>query len=344
MKDILNKLCGRLNLTENEARESMAAIMDGEATPAQVAAFLVALKMKGETATEIYGCATAMRERSTKVTTSRSGLTDTCGTGGDGSGTFNISTAAALVAAGAGLPVAKHGNRSVSSRCGSADVLEALGLNLELSPEGMGKCLDEVGIAFLYAPVLHKAMKNAAGPRQDVGVRSVFNLLGPLTNPAGARRQVMGVYAPELAARMADVLLLLGGERALVVHGEDGTDELTLAGKTQIFEIRNGKIYAYQLSPEDVGLPKVKTEALSGGGPQENAVLIMDVLQGKLGPHRDVTILNAGAALYVGGLAKDIHVGIKQAALAIDRGLALNKLDALRRFCGGVDDALANCG
>lgn len=344
MKDVLSKLCSRTDLTDKEARETMAAIMDGEATPAQVAAFLVALKMKGETAGEIYGCATAMRERAEKVTSSRAGLTDTCGTGGDGKGTFNISTAAALVAAGAGLPVAKHGNRSVSSRCGSADVLEALGVNLDLTPDAMGRCLDEVGIAFLYAPALHKAMKHAAGPRREVGVRSVFNLLGPLTNPAGAKRQVMGVYAPELTEMMAEVLLLLGAERALVVHGSDGSDELTLSGETLVAEVCEGKLTRYAVTPEDAGLGRAGAEMLTGGGPAENAKLVLRVLNGEEGPHLDVTLLNGGAALYVGGLASGLREGVMLAREAVQNGSALNKLAALKRFTGGNNHALANCG
>ncbi|MDW7650800.1 MAG: anthranilate phosphoribosyltransferase [Bacillota bacterium] len=344
MKDVLSKLCLRENLTDTEAGVAMASIMDGEATPAQVAAFLVALKMKGETAGELFGCATVMRQRAEKVKTSRTGLTDTCGTGGDGRGTFNISTAAALIAAGAGLPVAKHGNRSVSSKCGSADVLEALGVKLDLTPGEMGACLDEVGISFLYAPVLHKAMKHAAGPRRDVGVRSVFNLLGPLTNPAGATRQLLGVYAAELAPVMANVLLLLGAEQALVVHGSDGSDELTLAGSTMVCELRGGKVLCYDVVPEDLGLKRSAPDTLRGGGPDENAALVLAVLQGQFGPHRDVSVLNAGAALYVGGLAANLADGINLAREAIDSGAALAKLEALRRFTGGQSDALANCG
>ncbi|MCW3490774.1 anthranilate phosphoribosyltransferase [Dethiobacter alkaliphilus] len=343
MKELLNKLCLGTDLTEMEAQSAMATIMDGEATPAQVAAFLVALKMKGETAGEIYGCAKAMRQRSQKVQSGRANLTDTCGTGGDGRGTFNISTAAALIAAGAGLAVAKHGNRSVSSKCGSADVLEALGVTLELTPQQMGSCLDEIGIAFLYAPVLHQAMKHAAGPRKEVGVRSVFNLLGPLTNPAGAKRQVMGVYAPQLAEVMANVLNLLGAKRALVVHGSDGSDELTLAGSTLVCELKEGRVSKRELTPENVGLKRSASDALSGGGPQENARLILEVLEGKTGPYRDVAVLNAAAALYVGEQAEDLSDGVQMAQKAIDSGAAMEKLQALQRFTGGNNNALANC-
>lgn len=343
MKEILNKLCLGQDLTKMEANTAMSAIMDGEATPAQVAAFIVALKMKGETAEEIFGCATAMRERAQKVQTKRTGLTDTCGTGGDGRGTFNISTVAAIIAAGAGLAVAKHGNRSVSSKCGSADVLEALGVTIELTVEQMGRCLDEVGIAFLYAPVLHKAMKHAAGPRRELGVRSVFNLLGPLTNPAGANRQLMGVYSPELAEVMAGVLLLLGTERALVVHGSDGSDELTVAGNTLCYELKDGRISCEKLSPESLGLKRAKPSALAGGNPEKNARLVMNVLSGQTGPHRDVSVLNAGAALYVGGLAEDLSEGVQVAQKTIDCGDAMDKLRALQRFKGGVTSAIANC-
>jgi len=344
MKEVLGKLCAKISLTEAEARAAMGFIMDGEATPAQVAAFLVALKMKGETVAEVYGCAIAMRERAEKVESTRKGLTDTCGTGGDGRGTFNISTAAALVAAGAGLGLAKHGNRAVSGKCGSADVLEALGVKPELTPQEMGKCLDELGIAFLYAPSLHKAMKHAVAPRREVGVRSVFNLLGPLTNPAGVSRQVLGVYAPELVVLLADALLLLGTEHAMVVHGQDGSDELTLAGVTHVCEVREGSMVRYNVSPQEMGLQQVSTDALAGGSPTENAKLILTILQGKKGPQRDVVSLNAGAALYVGGMAENIKEGVVLAQHAINSGAALEKLTALQRFTGGGRDAFTNCG
>jgi anthranilate phosphoribosyltransferase len=345
MKDILNKLCGKVNLSREEAKTAMSAIMDGEATPVQVAAFLVAMKMKGETAEEICGCATAMRERAATVRTARTELTDTCGTGGDGKGTFNISTVAALVAAGAGLPVAKHGNRSVSGLCGSADVLEVLGVTMELTPEEMGECLDKVGIAFLYAPVLHRAMRHAAGPRREVGVRSVFNLLGPLTNPAGARRQLMGVYAPELVKMMADVLLLLGAEQALAVHGSDGSDELALSGESLLCEVSGGRVTCRTFAPEEAGLARAPSAALQGGGPAQNARLATAVLQGRQGPRRDVSLLNAGAALYVGGRAEDLREGVQLAARAIDSGAAMAKLEALKTFTERCKkNAGANCG
>lgn len=344
MKEILSKLCSGIHLSWDEAKSAMAAVMDGDATPAQVAAFMVALKMKGETKEEIFGCALAMRERAEFVRTVRKGLTDTCGTGGDGKSTFNISTVAALVAAGAGLPVAKHGNRSVSSLCGSADVLEALGVSLELTPGELGRCLDETGIAFLYAPVLHRAMRHAAGPRREVGVRSVFNLLGPLTNPAGAKRQVMGVYAPEVAGVLAEVLALLGAEQALVVHGSDGSDELTLAGETLVFEVAGGMVTRSTVVPEEAGLCRVLAGAFKGGNPAQNAALVLAVLQGKRGPYRDVSLLNAAAALYVGGLAEDLAEGVSLAAKAVDSGAALAKLEALKEFSGRCKkDAQANC-
>ncbi len=336
MKELLGKLCSGDNLSAEEAGQAITFIMSGEATPAQVAAFLVALKMKGETAEEIYGCAAAMREAAKKVRTWRTGLTDTCGTGGDGGGTLNISTAAALIASGAGLAVAKHGNRAVSSRCGSADVLEALGVILDLTPEEMGRCLDELGIAFLYAPVLHQSLRHAAAPRREVGVRSVFNLLGPLTNPAGAKRQVLGVYAPELVELMAEVLLLLGTERALVVHGSDGSDELTLSGETKCAEIRDGALKFYQLTPEQVGLERVPVKALLGGGPQDNAALLRAALRGECGAFTSAGILNAAAALYVGGLAADLREGVHLAEKAVDNGETLAKLDNLISFTGGV--------
>ena len=334
MKELLRKLCDRKNLTPQEAKTAMSVIMVGEATSAQVAAFLVALKMKGETAEEIYGCAVAMRQASEKVTTKREGLTDTCGTGGDGKSTVNISTAAALVAAGAGLTVAKHGNRAVSSLCGSADVLEALGVVLELTPAEMGRCLDEVGMTFLYAPALHPALRHAAAPRREVGVRSVFNVLGPLTNPAGARRQVMGVYAPELVRLLAEVLRMLGAERVLVVHGSDGSDELTLSGESLVAEIRDGKLSCYQLAPEQVGLRRAPARALQGGGAAENAALLLDMLGGRRGAFREATVFNAAAALYVGGLAEDLEEGAHLAEQALDSGAATAKLEALKIFTG----------
>lgn len=338
MQELLGKLCNRENLTVEEAGRAITLVMSGEATPAQVAAFLVALKMKGETAEEIYGCAVVMREAAEKVRTKRSGLTDTCGTGGDGSGSFNISTAAALIAAGAGLTVAKHGNRAVSSRCGSADLLEALGVILELTPGEMGRCLDELGIAFLYAPVLHRSLRHAAAPRREVGVRSVFNLLGPLTNPAGARRQVIGVYAPELVGLLSEVLLLLGTERALVVHGSDGSDELTLAGETMVAEICAGTVRNYQLAPEQVGLGRAPAGALRGGGPAENAVLLRALLVGEGGAFAQAGILNAAAALYVGGLAENLREGVDLAERAVNNGEALARLEALISFTRGVKE------
>ncbi len=344
MKDYLHKLCCGEALGQDEAKRAMATIMDGEATPSQVAAFLVALKMKGETAKEIYGCALAMRDRATPVRSSRSGLTDTCGTGGDGRGTFNISTLAAFIAAGAGLPVAKHGNRAVSGSCGSADVLEALGVRLELTPEQLGACLDEVGFAFLFAPLLHRAMRHAAAPRREVGVRSVFNLLGPLTNPAGARRQVLGVYAAEPAARLAEVLLLLEAEHALVVHGSDGSDELTLAGETLVYEVKNGKVIKFTVCPEDVGLTRT-SDGAAGGGPTDNAKLILEILQGSPGPGRDVSVLNAAAALYAGGLCEGLRQGVTKAQMSLDSGAALAKLESLRNYTKRcVKNAQANCG
>jgi anthranilate phosphoribosyltransferase len=339
MKEILGKLCAKIDLTETEAAGAMDTIMAGEASAAQIAAFLVAIKMKGETVAEIYGCAEAMRRRMEPVNSGRQNITDTCGTGGDGKATFNISTAAALVAAGAGLAVAKHGNRAVSSRCGSADVLEELGVNLKLTAEAMGKCLDETGIAFLYAPALHKAMRYAAGPRTEIGVRSLFNLLGPLTNPAGAKRQLIGVYAPRFTAPLAEALLRLGAERALVVHGSDGEDELTLAGETYVHEVKNGAVIGYTINPEQVGLSRADRRSVSGGSPKENAALISAILQGQTGPPLDVVLLNAGAALYVGGLAADLSEGVRAARRAVENGAALEKLNALKRFTGGADNA-----
>jgi anthranilate phosphoribosyltransferase len=319
------------HLSREEARRVMEQIMSGSATDAQIGAFLVALRCKGETVAEIAGCAQAMRQQATPIPTCRRNVIDTCGTGGDGAGTFNISTTAAFVAAGAGLCVAKHGNRAISSRCGSADVLQTLGVNIEAGPEKVGQCLDEVGIGFLFAPLLHSAMKHAIGPRREIAVRTVFNILGPLTNPAGAPRQLMGVYAPELTDRLAYVLLELGSERALVVHGRDGLDEITSTGPTQVSELRDGKVLTWEIHPADFGLDTAPREALQGGDPQENARILLEVLGGREGPPRNVVLLNAAAAIVAGGLADRLEQGLEQARAAIDTGAARQTLENLKK-------------
>jgi anthranilate phosphoribosyltransferase len=328
----IGKLVEQQNLTEDEAAQAMGQIMEGGATPAQIAAFLVALRIKGETIEEITGCARVMREKATHIRAPFPNVIDTCGTGGDGSQTFNISTTAAFVVAGAGVPVAKHGNRAMSSRCGSADLLQALGVAIELSPEMAEKCLSEVGITFLFAPLFHSAMKYAVGPRREIGVRTIFNILGPLTNPAGAKQQILGVSRKEFAAPMAHVLGNLGSTRAFVVHGADGLDEITTTGETHITALEGGEIASYTITPEQFGLSRAPLGALVGGDAQQNADITLAVLEGKRGPHRDVVLLNAAAGLAVAGMAPDLQAGLALAADAIDSGAALQKLRGLQRF------------
>jgi anthranilate phosphoribosyltransferase len=328
----ISKLVEQQNLAEEEAAQAMRQIMEGGATPAQIAAFLTGLRIKGETIDEITGCARVMREKATHIRAPYPNVIDTCGTGGDGAQTFNISTTAAFVVAGAGVPVAKHGNRSVSSRCGSADLLEALGVTIELSREMAEKCLAEVGITFLFAPLFHSAMKFAIGPRREIGVRTIFNILGPLTNPAGAKHQILGVYRKELTAPMAHVLGNLGSTRAFVVHGADGLDEITTTGETHITVLEAGNITPFVISPEQFGLQRAPLGALVGGDAQQNAEITLAVLEGKQGPHRDVVLFNAAAALAVAGDVPDLHVGLQMAAHAIDSGAALETLRRLQRF------------
>lgn len=331
LKKLIARVIDGADLGEDEARVAMELIMNGEATPAQIASLVTALRMKGETVEEITGCARAMRSRATRVLTRHPLVVDTCGTGGDGGGTFNISTTAAFVVAGAGVTVAKHGNRSVSSRSGSADVLEALGIRLDLTPEQVGRCLDEIGIGFLFAPSLHGAMRHAAGPRREIGFRTIFNLLGPLTNPAGAQAQLLGVFRPDLTEKLARVLKNLGTVHALVVHG-GGLDEITLSGPTRVSEVVNGEIRTYEVEPEELGLRKAPPEALQGGEPCDNALITLEVLQGAGGPRRDVTLANAGAALVAAGAASDLRAGVRLAEDSIDSGRALAKLIALRKL------------
>ena len=337
IKEALSKIVSRSDLTLAEAREVMREIMRGEATQAQIGAFLTALRMKGETVDEIAGCAQAMRESAIPVKPNRNQLVDTCGTGGDGSGTFNISTTVAFVAAGAGLAVAKHGNRSVSSRCGSADLLQALGVNLELTPEQVAQCIDEVGIGFLFAPKLHPAMRYALAPRQEIGLRTIFNILGPLSNPAQAKRQLLGVYHSDLTELMAEVLLALGAEHAFVVHGADGLDELSVTGLNKISRLHNGHIETYYLDPQDLGLPRAKLSDLAGGSVEDNAAITKALLAGKDGPKRDVILLNAAAVLIAGGKASSFSDGMKLAAEAIDNGSAQRKLHQLVEFSQSVN-------
>lgn len=338
IKQAIGKVVLQQDLSEGEMVEVMNEIMGGEATPAQIGSFITGLRMKGETVEEITGAVRVMRAKATSIDSGVNVaqgeiLVDTCGTGGDGSGTFNVSTTTAFVVAGAGLPVAKHGNRSVSSHCGSADVLEAAGVSLNLSPEQVGRCIREVGIGFLFAPALHGAMKHAIGPRREIGIRTIFNILGPLTNPAGANVQVLGVFDRQLIEPMAKVLGKLGSKRALVVHGEGNLDELTITGKTHIADLHNGQVTSYSISPEDVGLSRATIDELRGGATaEESAAQLRNVLGGEKGAKRDMVLLNSGAALMAAGICADLKAGVIQAAEIIDSGKALERLDRLVAF------------
>jgi anthranilate phosphoribosyltransferase len=332
MQTTLAKLLDGHDLTREEARETMDTIMSGEATPAQIGGFLVALRLKGETADEIAGCAEAMRAHVLPVHPQREDLVDTAGTGGDGGRTFNISTAAALVAAAAGAGVAKHGNRAVSSASGSADVLEALGFSLELPPERIARSIDELGFGFLFAPTHHPAMKHAAPVRKELAARTVFNVLGPLTNPAGARAQVVGVYSPELVRTLAEVLAVLGARRAFVVHGAEGIDELSPAGPNLVFEVVDGGVHRREIDPLDLGVKRCAPEELRGGSPEQNAAAIREVFTGANGGRRDAILLNAAGAIAAGGHADDLREGYELARWTVDSGAAAERLEALIAF------------
>ncbi len=335
--EAIGKVVEGEDLSLAEAEKVMNEILSGTSTSAQIASFLTALRIKGETIEEITGFAQVMREKAVTINSSKPVIIDTCGTGGDAKGTFNISTASALVVSGSGLTVAKHGNRSVSSLCGSADVLEAIGVKIDITPAQMEACLKEIGIAFLFAPALHSAMKHAIGPRKEIGIRTVFNVLGPLTNPAKANVQVLGVFDSSLTEKIAGVLSELGSERALVVHGADGLDELSTTGENIITEIKDGQLMTYKLNPEDFGFKKARLEDLKGNDPENNAMIINQIFMGEPGPKRDIVVLNAGAAIYAAGLTKDIKVGFKRAAETIDGGHALNKLNELKKFTNNVN-------
>lgn len=335
IRKAISRLVEREDLTGTAMVSVMHEIMEGQTTPAQIGAFLTALRMKGETVEEITGAALIMREKATRIEVTLAAgepLLDTCGTGGDWAQTFNVSTAAAFVVAGAGVKVAKHGNRSVSSRSGSADVLEALGIDLSLSPEAVVRAVEEIGIGFLFAPALHPAMKHAIGPRREIGIRTIFNVLGPLANPAGANVQVLGVYDPALTEPLAEVLGLLGGLRAWVVHGAGGMDELSLLGETRVSEWNGKEVRTFSVRPEDVGLATCAVGDLAGGDPAENARILTAVLSGEPGPRRDMVLLNAGAAIYVAGRAESLKEGVSVAAHSIDSGAAMKKLTALVAF------------
>ncbi|MCI0880020.1 MAG: anthranilate phosphoribosyltransferase [Chloroflexi bacterium] len=316
------------SLTMDEASSVMREIMGGEATPAQLGAFLTALRLKGETTEEIAGMATVMREMALRVDVDGP-LIDTVGTGGDGKNTFNISTATAFVAAAAGLKVAKHGNRAASGSCGSADVLEALGVKIELPPEDVARCINEAGLGFMFAPAFHPAMRHAAPVRREIGIRTVFNILGPLTNPAGAQSQLLGVALAELGEKMAQVLLLLGAHHALIVHGEGGLDEISLAGDTSVWEVKGGAVKNWTLRVDDTGLPKTSIDAIRGGTKEENADTMRRVLAGETGAVRDVVLVNSAGVLLAGELVDDIRQGVQRSAELIDNGSALGKLDHL---------------
>jgi anthranilate phosphoribosyltransferase len=315
-------LVDRRHLTRQESAAAMNAIMSGLVSESLIAAFLVALRMKGETVEEITGCAEAMRSKASRVPASTERLIDTCGTGGDHTGTFNISTAAAVVAAAAGARVAKHGNRAVSSRSGSADALRALGVNIDISPQKAGAVLERVGITFIFAPTVHPAMKYAIGVRKDLSMRSVFNVLGPLTNPAGVRRQVLGVYDPALTEPLASVLGALGAEHAWVVHGAGGMDECSLAGPTRVSEWKDGSVHTTELRPSDAGLSEARLEELHGGDAQANAAIIRQILDGHRGAKTDATLFNAGAALVVAGVESNLRSGVERAREAVQSGMA----------------------
>ena len=338
--EAVRALVERRDLSRIEAAAAMEAIMSGAATNSQIAAFLTALRMKGETVEELIGFAQVMRQKVVKIRThadevaaltgtDREMLVDTAGTGGDAAGTFNVSTATAFVVAGTGLRVAKHGNRSVSSLCGSADVVETLGINLDLPAPKVARCVDEVGIGFLYAPLLHTAMKHVMPARREMGIRTVFNMLGPLTNPAAANAQVIGVYAASLTEPLARVLAELGTIRAFVVHGADGLDELSNTGESRVAEVREGVVRTFTVRPEDFGLPRAAITDLRGGDREQNAQIIKALLDGEPGPRRDIVLMNAAAALVAGARARDLKEGVTLAAQSIDSGAARAKLERL---------------
>lgn len=333
IQQALKKIVEGHHLSRNEAYQVMNDIMSGQALPTQIAGYLIALRMKGEVVDEIVGSAQAMRDFATVVKPTVSPLVDTCGTGGDASGTFNISTAAAFVAAGAGVKVAKHGNRAVSSKSGSADVLQALGINISLNADQMARCVDETGIGFLFAQTLHPAMKHAIGPRKEMGVRTIFNMLGPLTNPARTRRQVIGVFHPGLTELFAEVLQAMGSEHVLVAHGTGGYDELSVTGQTVLTELKSGEIRTYRINPIEFHLPDYRHEDLLGGTPEDNAAIIRDIFAGRRdGAGRAMVALNAGAAIYVSGLAGSLFEGYELAQASISDGLALDKMETLANF------------
>ncbi|MGB5985394.1 MAG: anthranilate phosphoribosyltransferase [Desulfobacterales bacterium] len=331
-RESLSKIISRQDLSEEEMSAVMETVLAGEASESQIGALMGALATKGETFSEVAGAARAMRRKAHRLQVTAPVVVDTCGTGGDGLSTFNISTTTAFVVAGAGVTVAKHGNRSVSSKCGSADVLESLGVNLNVDPELVEEAVETIGIGFLFAPLYHSALRHAAKPRQEVGIRSIFNMLGPLTNPAGANCQLLGVFAPELTEMFAEALKLLGTRRALVVHGHDGLDEISVCAETRVSELAEGRVKTYDINPEIYFGGLAEHGDLAGGDPTENAAITHKILAGEPGPRRNVVLLNAGAALMAAGRALDIKEGIDQAAQAIDSGKAQDKLELLIQY------------
>ncbi len=328
IKEAIRMLVKGSSLTVEQAEAVMEEIMNGEATPAQLGAFVTALRLKGETVDEIVGMAKIMRDKAVQVNVNEP-VVDTCGTGGDAAGTFNISTATALVAAGAGLKIAKHGNRAMSSRCGSADVLEALGVKIDLNAEGVGRCIEEVGIGFMFAPLFHPAMKYAAAPRREIGIRTVFNIIGPLTNPAGSEAQVVGVAEGVMAEKVAMALKNLGCRHALVVHGENGLDEVAINDRTLVYELKDGEIESYYISPGDFGLQEAGIDKIKGGTAAENADIIRKVLSGEKGHKRDIVLLNTAAVMLAGDKVENMMQGIRLAEEVIDSGEAMQKLEQL---------------
>lgn len=332
IKEAIAKVVERIDLKEEEAEQVMREIMEGKATPAQIASYITALRMKGESVAEITGSAKVMREKAVRVRVSDPMVVDTCGTGGDRLHTFNISTTVAFVVAGCGVTVAKHGNRSVSSSCGSADVLKTLGIQIDLPPERVEACINDIGIGFLFAPLFHGAMKHAVAPRQETGIRTIFNILGPLTNPAGATVQVLGVFSSIYTELMAQVLLNLGSRHCFVVHGSDGLDEITITGKSRISEGKGGRVLTYPLEPKDFQLPGGSLKDLAGGNADVNAAILLDILKGEKGPKRDVVLMNTAPALVAVGKAKTLQEGVHLAEESIDSGRAMGKLEALKEM------------
>jgi anthranilate phosphoribosyltransferase len=335
IKEAINLLVNNISLTEPEMALCMSDIMEGKATDSQIGAVLTALRIKGETVEEITGAARMMRKMATTIKAPE-GVLDTCGTGGDMSHTFNISTTTAFVVAGAGTPVAKHGNRSVSSQSGSADVLEALGVKIDLQPDRVEKCLFETGFGFLFAPLFHPAMKYAIGPRREMGIRTIFNILGPITNPAGAKRQILGVFAGKLTDTLAQVLGNLGAVDAIVVHGEDGLDEVSLSGKTKVARFRDGKVENFQIEPEDFGIWRSDIDSIRGGNKEENAAITLSVLHGEKGPKRDIILMNSAVALIAAGKSTDFKTAFSMAAASIDSGMALKKLEEVKKVSNAL--------